>query len=102
MELANLFMLDYPPSKGLTPCGCLVSLLQDSKINKTARKEFISALRYKDPMLCTQGALAQLFFWRWYIAGEAPSFFRQRKDWYRIKVLVGRDREQELSYLTQL
>ncbi|KAM5344531.1 hypothetical protein ACJ41O_013067 [Fusarium nematophilum] len=31
----------------------------------------------------------------------APSF-RRRQDWYRIKVLVGRDREQELSYPTQL
>jgi hypothetical protein len=102
MELADLSMLDYPPSEGPTPCGCLVSLLQDGKMNKTARKEFMGALRHKDPMLCTQGALAQLFFWRWHIAGEAPPSFRQRKDWYRIKVLVGRDREQELSYPTQL
>uniref|UniRef100_A0A0D2XSB1 High-osmolarity-induced transcription protein 1 n=1 Tax=Fusarium oxysporum (strain Fo5176) TaxID=660025 RepID=A0A0D2XSB1_FUSOF len=31
----------------------------------------------------------------------SPSF-RRRQDWYRIKVLVGRDREQELSYPTQL
>ncbi|KAM4055951.1 centromere DNA-binding protein complex CBF3 subunit [Hirsutella rhossiliensis] len=46
MELADLSLLDYPPSEGPTPCGCL--------------------------------------------------------DWYRIKVLVGRDREQELSYPTQL
>ncbi|KAM4062021.1 centromere DNA-binding protein complex CBF3 subunit [Hirsutella rhossiliensis] len=40
MELADLSLLDYPPSEGPTPCSCL--------------------------------------------------------DWYRIKVLVGRDREQEL------
>ncbi|KAM4065307.1 centromere DNA-binding protein complex CBF3 subunit, domain 2 domain-containing protein [Hirsutella rhossiliensis] len=46
MELADLSLLDYPPSEGPTACGCL--------------------------------------------------------DWYRIKVLVGRDREQELSYPTQL
>jgi hypothetical protein len=58
MELTDLSMFNYLPSEGLTPCGCLVSLLQDSKINKTARKEFIDALRYKDLMLCTQGALA--------------------------------------------
>jgi hypothetical protein len=102
MELADLSLLDYPPSEGPTACGCLVSLLQDGKMNKTARKEFMGALRHKDPLFCTQGALAQLFFWRWHIAGEAPPIFRQRKDWYRIKVLVGRDREQELSYPTQL
>ncbi|XP_044722252.1 centromere DNA-binding protein complex CBF3 subunit [Hirsutella rhossiliensis] len=102
MELADLSLLDYPPSEGPTPCGCLVSLLRDGKLNKTARKEFMGALRHKDPLFCTQGALAQLFFWRWHVAGEPPPSFRRRQDWYRIKVLVGRDREQELSYPTQL
>ncbi|KAJ6437110.1 High-osmolarity-induced transcription protein 1 [Purpureocillium lavendulum] len=102
MELADLSLLDYPPSEGPTPCGCLVSLLRDGKLNKTARKEFMGALRHKDPLFCTQGALAQLFFWRWHVAGEPAPSFRRRKDWYRIKVLVGRDREQELSYPTQL
>jgi hypothetical protein len=102
MELADLSLLDYPPSEGPTPCGCLVSLLQDGKLNKTARKEFMGSLRHKDPLFCTQGALAQLLFWRWHIAGEAPPSFQHRRDWYKIKVLVGRDREQELSYPTQL
>ena len=102
IELADLSLLDYPPSEGPTLCGCLVSLLQDGKMNKTARKEFMGALRHKDPLFCTQGALAQLFFWRWHVVGEAPPTFRRRQDWYRIKVLVGRDREQELSYPTQL
>jgi hypothetical protein len=71
-------------------------------MNKTAKKEFMGSLRHRDPIFCTQGALAQLFFWRWHIAGEAPPSFRRRRDWYRIKVLVGQDREQELSYPTQL
>ena len=62
MELADLSLLDYPATEGPTTCGCLVSLLQDGKMNKTARKEFMGALRHKDPLLCTQGALAQLFF----------------------------------------
>ncbi|RKK58144.1 hypothetical protein BFJ69_g17421, partial [Fusarium oxysporum] len=102
MELADLSLLDYPSSEGPTPCGCLATLLRDGKLNKTAKKEFMGALRHKDPLLCTQGALAQLFFWRWHVAGESPPSFRRRQDWYRIKVLVGRDREQELSYPTQL
>jgi hypothetical protein len=71
-------------------------------MNKTAKKEFMGALRHKDPLLCTQGALAQLLFWRWHIAGEEPPSFRHRKDWYMIKVLVGQHREHELSYSTQL
>ena len=58
IELADLSLLDYPATEGPTTCGCLVSLLQDSKMNKTARKEFIGALWHKDPLLCTQGALA--------------------------------------------
>jgi hypothetical protein len=102
MELADLSLLDYPPAEGPTPCSCLVSLLQDGKMNKTARKEFMGALRHKDPLFCTQGALAQVLFWRWHVAGEAPPSFRRRSDWYRIKVLVGQDRELELSYPTQL
>ncbi|KAH7471459.1 hypothetical protein FOMA001_g13568 [Fusarium oxysporum f. sp. matthiolae] len=102
MELADLSLLDYPSSEGPTPCGCLVTLLRDGKLNKTAKKEFMGALRHKDPLFCMQGALAQLFFWRWHVAGEPSPSFRRRQDWYRIKVLVGRDREQELSYPTQL
>ncbi|RKK08421.1 hypothetical protein BFJ66_g16708 [Fusarium oxysporum f. sp. cepae] len=102
MELADLSLLDYPSSEGPTPCGCLVTLLRDGKLNKMAKKEFMGALRHKDPLFCTQGALAQLFFWRWHVAGEPSPSFRRRQDWYRIKVLVGRDREQELSYPTQL
>jgi hypothetical protein len=44
MELIDLSLLDYPAIEGPTIYGCLVSLLQDSKMNKTARKEFIGAL----------------------------------------------------------
>lgn len=102
MELADLSLLDYPSTEGPTPCGCLVSLLQDGKMNKTAKKVFMGSLRHKNPLLCTQGALAQLFFWRWHVAGEPPPSFRRRQDWYRIKVLVGQHREEELSHSTQL
>ena len=62
MELADLSLLDYPPSEGPTPCACLVTLLRDGKMNQTAKKEFMGALRHKDPLFCTQGALAQAFF----------------------------------------
>ena len=53
MELADLSLLDYPPSEGPTLCGCLVSLLRDGKMNQTARKEFMGSLRHKDPLFCT-------------------------------------------------
>lgn len=62
MELADLSLLDYPSTEGPMQCGCLVLLLQNGKMNKTAKKEFIGSLRHKNPLLYTQGALAQLFF----------------------------------------
>ncbi|KAM4067976.1 centromere DNA-binding protein complex CBF3 subunit [Hirsutella rhossiliensis] len=65
MELADLSLLDYPPSEGPTPV-----------------------------VACSSLALAR--------RRRTPPSFRRRQDWYRIKVLVGRDREQELSYPTQL
>lgn len=102
MELADLSLLDYPSSEGPTQCGCLVGVLRDNKMNETAKKEFMGAIRHKDPLLCTQSALAQLLFWRWHIAGEAPPSFRRHSDWHRIKVLIGRDPERELSSPTQL
>jgi hypothetical protein len=36
----------------------------------------MGSLRHKDPLFYTKGALAQLFFWRWHITGEAPPSFR--------------------------
>ena len=53
LELADLSLLDYPAGEDPSPCGCLVSLPQDGKMNKTARKEFMGSLRHKDPLLCT-------------------------------------------------
>jgi len=53
MEFADLSLLDYPFTEGLMQCGCFVSLLQDGKINKTVKKEFMESLRYKNPFFCT-------------------------------------------------
>jgi hypothetical protein len=62
----------------------------------------MGAMRHKDPKLCVLGALAQYFFWRWHVSKEEPPSFRRRSDWYRTKLLVGRDKFKELSYPTQL
>jgi hypothetical protein len=77
MELADLSLLDYLPSEGPTLCGCLVSLLQDGKLNKTARKEFMGAFRHKDPpILHTGGPRAALLLAlarRWRGAAVLPA-----------------------------
>jgi Centromere DNA-binding protein complex CBF3 subunit, domain 2 len=84
MELADLSLFDYPSSEGPSQCGCLVSLLRNGKMNKTAKKEFMGALRHKDPLLCTQGALAQLLFWRWHVVGEKLLWYMIVLLWKRI------------------
>jgi hypothetical protein len=93
MEFADLSLLDYPPSEGPTLVQLPCEPLARRQDEQDSKKEFMGAVRYKDPLFCMQGALAQLFFWRWHIAGEAPPSFQRRSDWYRIKVLFGRDRE---------
>ena len=62
----------------------------------------MAAMRHEDPKVCTMGALAQYLFWRWHISSEEEPCFRQRRDWYRLKLLVGRNREEEITYPTQL
>jgi hypothetical protein len=102
MEIADLSLTSYPSHEGPTPCHCLVLLIREGKTNETGKKEYMGSLRHKDPLFCTQGALAQSFFYRWHIAGEALPSFRRRQDWYRIKTLVGADRDHEIHYRTQL
>jgi hypothetical protein len=52
-------------------------------------------------MLCTMGALAQYLFWRFELAREPPPDFRTRQSWYKIKLLVGKNVCEELSYDAQ-
>lgn len=102
LELADMSLVQYPAEEGSTPCYALVFLLANGKTNQTGKKQFMGAMRHKDPTLCTMGALAQYLFWRWHIGGEEPPSFRSREDWYRIKMLVARDRSISISYATQL
>lgn len=102
LELADLSLVELPSIEGITPCFALVFLLSQGKTNKVARREFMGALRHRDPLLCTMGSLALYLFWRWEISGEEPPSFQNPRKWYRHKVLVGKDKEKELSYPTQL
>ena len=102
-ELADLALLTYPPMEGPTPCQAVVFTISRGKTNKTGKKQFMGALRHKDPLLCSHSAMAQYFFARWSLRGEAPPNFRSRRSWYRTKLLVarpGKEKEQ-LSYPAQ-
>jgi hypothetical protein len=102
-ELADLALLTYPPMEGPTPCQAIVFTISRGKTNKSGKKQFMGALRHKDPLLCSHSAMAQYFFARWSLRGEAPPNFRSRRSWYRTKLLVarpGKEKEQ-LSYPAQ-
>jgi Centromere DNA-binding protein complex CBF3 subunit, domain 2 len=64
-------------------------------------RDYNAAMRHKDVLLCTMGALAQYLFWRWHIVGEEPPDFSSHQAWYELKILVGADRFKPLSYETQ-
>jgi hypothetical protein len=83
-----LSLVELAESEGPQPCFALLFLLQEGKLNKVGRKEFMGSIRHKDPLLCSHGALAQYLFERFHVSGEEVPSFRRRKDWYNTKVLV--------------
>jgi hypothetical protein len=48
--------------EGASPCFGIVIQVDRTKTNQSRKKEFKGALRHKDLLLCTIGALAQYFF----------------------------------------
>jgi hypothetical protein len=100
-ELADLSLLQWPKHHGPTPCFAVVMKMSNGKTNKFGKIEYMGAMRHKDPMLCTMGAAAQYLFWRWHCSGESPPSFRQRRDWYRVKVLRGEKLDGKISYATE-
>jgi hypothetical protein len=79
-ELSELFVLQYPASKGPTPCWVLVLQNEQSKTNQQGDLLYSGAMRHWNPRLCTMGALAQYLFWRWHISGEPALNFQRRQD----------------------
>jgi len=104
MELADLASFFYSEKEGPTLCCCLVLAMTRHKTNHDGHKDLMGVMRHKDPLLCAQGALAMLLFFRWHIQKEEPPNFFSRKLWYDIKVLTGQGRapKDELSYDAQL
>ena len=102
-ELPDLALLSYPPTEGPTPCRAVVFTISKGKTNKSGKKQFMGALRHKNPLLCSQGAMAQYFFARWSLGGEKPPDFKSRRSWYRTRLLVARagKEEEQLSYAAQ-
>jgi hypothetical protein len=101
VELSELSCQRWPDSEGPSPCWAVVFASRKSKTNQAGRRFYMGAIRHQNPELCTVGALAQYFYWRWHMSGEPAPTFQRQEDWYNIKVLRGEDREAELLYPTQ-
>lgn len=100
-ELCDFHQVTYPAREGPTPCIAIVLTMSQSKTNTMGKKQFMGAIRHKEPELCTLGAFAEYLFYRFHIAGEKPPNFKSRRSWYRTKCLLGKGQNQ-LSYAAQL
>ena len=88
-QLADLSLLQWPKHHGPTPCFAVVMKMSNGKTNKLGKIEYMGAMRHKDPMLCTMGAAAHNLLGGWHRLEKTLLSFRQRRDWYRVKVLRG-------------
>jgi Centromere DNA-binding protein complex CBF3 subunit, domain 2 len=100
VELCELSQQVWPQNEGTSECHVFILQSRRGKTNPNGEKFFTGAMRHRDPLLCTMGALAQYFFWRWHYKGEAPPQFRNYEDWYRMRVIKGGDPEKDLHYST--
>ena len=100
LETSDCSLLEMG-DEGASPCFGIVMQVDRSKTNQGGKKEVKGALRHKDPLLCTMGALAQYLFWRFEVAGESPPDFRTRASWYKNKLLQGKVADEALSYDAQ-
>lgn len=101
-ELADLCGLILNNKEGVSECFCAVLTMSNGKTNKYGRMQFMGALRHKRLEVCPLNALAFYFFLRWHTAGEPFPRFNKRRDWYRIKLLKGSNRDVSIGYSTQL
>ena len=99
-ELADLAGRKLPKQEGATPCQVASLCVSNGKTNKFGKKQFGGVIRNKDP-LCTMGAMALYFFYRWHLSKETPPTFRTREEWYHTKVLVGQDHQKPISFRQQ-
>ena len=103
LELADCMHVFFGEEEGPTQAMCMVFTMDNGKVNKNGKVEYMGALRHKDPMRCAIGAFAMYLFWRFHINREPFPTFNTRKEWYRKKVMATvKGDEKAISYPTQL
>ena len=100
MELADCFSIKLNESEGLTECIALVAVSRNGKTNKNGRVEYSGCLRNVEVDMCAVGAFFMYMFARFACEEEFPNVFIP-EEWYRVKVLKGKDKEHPISYHAQ-
>lgn len=86
-DINELSQVTLAASEGASPCRALILTMSHGKTNKFGKVQYMGAIRHRDVLRCTMGALAMYLVWRWHLSGEAFPDFRSRKSWYRTKLL---------------
>jgi hypothetical protein len=88
-EFADMFLMEFP-KEGPQRCYCWILMIDNGKTNDTGKRQYLGAMRHKDVLLCSQGALAQYLYYRFHVAAEkAWPDFKSPALWDTIKLLRG-------------
>jgi hypothetical protein len=101
-EFADMFVMEFP-NEGSQPCHCWIFMIDNGKTNNTGKRQYLGAMRHKEVLFCSQGALAQYLFHRFHLAGHPWPDFKSPALWDRIKLLRGgtKDATHPLDATTQ-
>ncbi|KAG2212027.1 hypothetical protein INT45_010435, partial [Circinella minor] len=99
-ELADLFTMHFP-EEGHSPCPVLIFHSEFGKTTTSGNRNYFATIRHRDVCVCAFGALAFYFFYRFHVSGEPFPDFSTSENWFKIKMLKGCDRFQDMAYTTQ-
>ncbi|KAF1315209.1 Short-chain dehydrogenase, partial [Globisporangium splendens] len=88
--------------EGPQHCTPLVVIMTKGKTNQHGRAEYGAAMPFKKVLLCPANAVTMYLFWRWHVDLEPFPVCQNRKAWYDIRLLKGKDSIVQLSYNAQL
>ncbi len=98
LELADSLHLELP-NEGFQDCYAFICMLHQGKMNQFGRREYCASLRAKEVEICSIGATALYFFWRFQLWGNDPIILifyvldegfpdmSTSRDWFQIKFM---------------
>ncbi|KAG2211522.1 hypothetical protein INT45_009793 [Circinella minor] len=99
-ELADLFTMHFS-EEGHSPCSVLIFHSGFGKTTTSGNHNYFTTIRHHNVRVCAFGALAFYFFYRFHVSGEPFPDFSTSENWFKIKMLKGCDRFQDMAYTTQ-